>query len=177
MMKKLSWWQLAFASLVLSAIGGLASGRPKRKERKVYELELKQAPWAPPGWVFGPAWTLNNFFLLNALQQELIEYDGTQKDKLLLRQAFIWTIFFTFGYVYFRKNSTILAAVWTMGDAYLALRSFMQARKVSRNISLNYLPLLSWTVFASSVAAYQAVKNKDVFLQLDPRKLIPFSAS
>ena len=72
---KLNWWQLALAAIVVSAVGGLSSGKPNKKERKLYEKDLKQAPWAPPEWVFAPAWTINNFFLLKALQELLRRND------------------------------------------------------------------------------------------------------
>ena len=65
----LKWWQIALLSAATSAIGGLASGLPHKKERKLYNVQLKQAPWAPPAWLFGPAWAVNNFFLLLALQR------------------------------------------------------------------------------------------------------------
>jgi len=65
----LKWWQIALLSIVTSAIGGLASGLSHKKERKLYNIKLKQAPWAPPAWLFGPVWTINNFFLLLALQR------------------------------------------------------------------------------------------------------------
>src|SRR6478735_63954 len=120
---KLNWWQLALASLVVSAIGGLSSGKPNKKERKLYEKELAQAPWAPPGWVFAPAWTINNFFLLMALQQLLQRKNLDEKKTLLILQSVIWMIFFSYGYIYFNKKSTVLAALWTIGDAALATSS------------------------------------------------------
>ena len=97
-------WQLGLASVVISAIGGLSSGLPNIEERKLYDKQLKQAPWAPPGWVFAPAWTINNFFILKALQQLLTRSDIPAKQKLLIRQAIIWLIFFSFNYIYFNKK-------------------------------------------------------------------------
>lgn len=42
---KLKWWQIALISLVASVLGGLSSGVPSKKERKLYNEELQQAPW------------------------------------------------------------------------------------------------------------------------------------
>ena len=69
--KNIKWWQIALAAVIVSAIGGLSSRRSNTKERALYEKELKQPPWAPPGWVFAPAWTFNNIFLLMALNRLL----------------------------------------------------------------------------------------------------------
>jgi benzodiazapine receptor len=157
---KFNWWQLALIAIAASAIGGLSSMRSSKKEKGLYNKDLKQAPWAPPAWLFAPAWTINNLFLLLALQR-LLHSDIPEKKKLLVRQAIIWIVFFSFGYVYFNKKSPLLAAIWTMADAVLAGSSFMLAYKNDKKLSANYLPLLVWTSFASSLAIYQVLKNDD----------------
>ncbi|MEO5893931.1 MAG: TspO/MBR family protein [Ferruginibacter sp.] len=156
----LRWWEIALISVIASAVGGLASGLSSVKEKKVYNKKLLQAPWAPPAWVFAPAWTINNFFLLLALQR-LIKSDIPQKKKLLLLQAGIWVVFFSFGYVYFNRKSPVLAAGWTMTDAGLAVASFTLAFKTDKKLAYHYLPLSAWTVFASTIAGYQLLKNPD----------------
>src|SRR4051812_40310253 len=167
--KGLSWWQLALASVAVSAIGGFSSGKPNSKERKLYEKELAQAPWAPPGWVFAPVWTINNFFLIKALQQLLQRKDIGGKNSLLILQTIIWIIFFSYGYIYFNKKSTVLAALWTIGDAALAAGSFAVSRKADKDLSLLFLPLLGWTSFASTIAVYQALRNYDPLLDFSPK--------
>ena len=147
-------------SVAASAIGGLSAMQSQKKQRKLYEKELKQAPWAPPSWAFAPAWTINNFFLLNALRR-ILSKEMPDKRKLLLLLAGIWFIFFTFNYVYFAKKSPILAAIWTKSDHLLAVASIIVAFKRDKKTALNYLPLAAWTSFASFVADYQALKNPD----------------
>ena len=160
---KLKWWQVALISIVVSAIGGLSGLKSQKKQRKVYTNKLKQAPWAPPAAVFAPAWTINNFFLINALRKILAK-DMPEKRKLLLLQAGIWVIFFTFNYVYFRKKSPVLAAIWTMSDNVLAIASLLVSMKADRKMALNFLPLVLWTSFASTLSDYQALKNPDPVL-------------
>lgn len=157
---KLPWWQIALIAVALSAIAGLASRQSSKNEADIYTKELKQAPWAPPGWLFGPAWTTINIFLLLALQR-LLQSDISGKKKLIILQSLIWVVFFTFGYVYFNKKSPVLAAVWTMSDAALAAASFIISYKADKKLAYYYLPLLLWTVFASTVAGYQALNNPD----------------
>lgn len=128
---KLPWWQIALIAVGVSAIGGLASRQSSKKETDIYNKELKQAPWAPPGWLFGPAWTTINIFLLLALQR-LLQSNIPAKKKLIILQSLIWVIFFTFGYVYFNKKSPVLAAVWTMSDAALATASFIISYKADK---------------------------------------------
>lgn len=84
-----------------------------------------------------------------------------EKKKLVVLQAMMWLIFFSFNYVYFNKKSSVLAAIWTLSDAAFAAGSFLIARKEDKKLSNYYLPLLVWTLFAGSVAVYQALKNPD----------------
>jgi tryptophan-rich sensory protein len=161
--RRLKWWQLALLTIVVTALGGLSGGKSKRSERKLYNKELKQAPWAPPAWVFGPAWTVNNFFVLQALRK-LVQETGTHKKKLLTLQGFIWIIFFSFNYIYFKRKSTLLAALWSMTDTALAAASFTIALRRNKQLAWRYLPLLAWTGYASSLAGYQALENRDVLL-------------
>lgn len=150
---------LFFAATLL--VSRLLSGDPANSNVR-YEQELKQAPWAPPGWLFGPAWTINNILLIRALWKLLRQPVQVRSDRQLLAlQAGIWLVFCTFGYVYFRKGSPLLAAVWTQTDAVLALTSLLIARKKGRGFAAHYAPLLLWTAFASTVAWYQAAYNDD----------------
>lgn len=162
---QLNWWQLALATAAVSFLGSLAA-RNNKQQRKLYEKELKQAPWAPPAWLFAPAWMLNNFFLLMGLQKLLQREDIPSRQKLLILQAGIWLIFFSFGYVYFKKRSPLLAATWTITDAVLATTSFIITNKENKDISYTYLPLVAWTSYASTVAVYQALKNPDPALNI-----------
>ncbi|HUC80693.1 MAG TPA: TspO/MBR family protein [Flavisolibacter sp.] len=161
MEREIKWWQVVLATVVVSALGALSTATSKKNERKLYNRKLKQAPWAPPAPVFGPAWTINNFFLLLALKRLLEDETLSRRKRLLVKQAIIWTIFFSFGYVYFKKKSSVLAAVWTLADAVLASTSFADALKTDKKFAANYLPLLGWTGYAGSVAVYQALKNPD----------------
>ena len=163
---KMTWWQVALISVGVSLLGSLSTGRSKKSERKLYNIKLDQAPWAPPAWLFGVAWPVNNFFVLLALKELLAGKGGPERKKLLIMQGGIWVIFFSFGIVYFRKKSPVLAAVWTMGDAALSIASFFAARRVDKKLSYYYLPLLIWTGYASTVADYQALKNADPVLNL-----------
>jgi benzodiazapine receptor len=163
MYKEIKWWQVALATIVVSALGALTTGN-KKADRKLYEKKLKQAPWAPPGYVFGPAWTFNNYFLLQALKRLLQTDDLSNRNKMLVKQAAIWIIFFSFGYVYFKKKSPVLAAIWTLTDTWLAASSFFDALKTDKKLAADYLPLLGWTGYAGSVAIYQALKNPDPVL-------------
>lgn len=163
---RLKWWHIALISVGVSLLGRLSGGQTKKAGKKLYNVKLKQAPWAPPAWMFGVAWPVNNFFILLALQRLLAAEDLAGKKQLLMLQTAIWTIFFSFGFVYFRKRSPVLAAAWTMSDAALSVASFLLARKADKTLSYYYLPLVVWTTYASTLGDYQALKNPDPVLHL-----------
>lgn len=165
--RRLKWWQTVVLTMVVTALGGLSGRRSKKSKRKLYNKELKQAPWALPAWLFGPAWSLNNFFLLLALQR-LLQETGSHRKKMLTFQLFIWVIFFSFNYIYFNRKSTVLAALWSVADAALAAASFALALRRNKLLAWHYLPLLGWSGYASSLAGYQALKNRDVLLKTPP---------
>jgi tryptophan-rich sensory protein len=138
----------------------------QRKQRKYYAKELKEPAWALPGWVFAPAWTINNTFLIKALIQLLHNNTAIpHRKKLLILQGIIWLNFFSFGYAFFKKRSPWLGAAITQTDAVAALASFWVAYKKDKKFSLHYLPLVLWTWFASSIGWYTAVKNPDQLLK------------
>lgn len=160
----LSTWQVVILSIFVSVLGGLSGGLPQQTDsQRAYYAQLEQAPWAPPGWIFGPVWTLNNILLMLALRR-LVRSNMPRRRKLLWLQAGIWIIYFSFNFIYFNRKSTVLAAVWTQTDALLALSSMVIARKSDRRLALLFLPLTLWTWFASSVAHYQALTNPDPLL-------------
>ncbi|MGN6566317.1 MAG: TspO/MBR family protein [Flavipsychrobacter sp.] len=165
---KLKWWHFALIAAGVSFIGGLSGGTTKKQEIKLYNKKNKQAPWAPPSWLFAPAWTFNNFFLIKALIKILNKENVTEKRRLMLLQGAIWAIFFSFNYIYFRKKSPIMAATWTMADAVLATASLILALKKDKKLALDYLPLVLWTGYASTVADYQALKNPDPVFHTPP---------
>jgi len=162
----LKWWQVALVTLAVSFVGRITSGKSGKANQSLYAKKLKQAPWSPPTWVFAPAWLINNFFNLLALQRIWNMKDSPERRKLLRMQAGIWLIFLSFNYVYFNKKSTVLAAAWTNTDAVLAVTSFITALKTDKTLAGMYLPLVTWTSFASTVADYQALYNRDQFLKI-----------
>lgn len=150
------WWHaLAFGLAV-----NLGS-RTRPEDREYYE-DLRQAPFAPPAWVFGPAWAVNNASVLwGNLGLLNLPEDTPNRRPLLWLQGASWALFGTFSYVYFRKRSPILAFVWTATFYVLTIISALLSWRVDRKISLSFASLLLWLSLATPVAAYQMTHNPD----------------
>lgn len=160
--KPARWWEIALLTVAVTILSRLITGDPQKQNQEYYEQETKQPAWAPPGWVFAPAWTINNIFLLKALLELLrTRRDMPEQKKLLILQVLIWSVFFSFGYFYFRKQSSLMGGVLTVADAGFAIASFLIARRANKQFANNYLPLVIWTTFASTLAVPQALWNDD----------------
>lgn len=154
------WWHGLLFGLTANAVSGLGLGQ-RTDEQRFYE-GLRQAPFAPPGWVFGPAWTINNISVLwGNLRLLNLPADTPQRTTLLWLQGASWAIFSTFSYVYFNRRSPILAFVWTAGMYALTITSILLASKIDGKIALSLATLCAWLSLATVVAAYQMVYNPD----------------
>ncbi|MBV9788669.1 MAG: tryptophan-rich sensory protein [Chloroflexi bacterium] len=157
------WWHGLAFGLAANAVSALSLGR--RTDQQRYYEGLKQAPFAPPGWVFGPAWTINNISVLwGNLRLLNLPADTPQRQPLLWLQGASWLIFSTFSYVYFNKRSPILAFTWTGGMYILTICSMLLASKIDRKIVLSLVTLFLWLSLATPVAAYQMIYNEDPLL-------------
>lgn len=154
------WWHALAFGVGANAISTLATGR-NTYDREYYE-RMRQAPFAPPGWLFGPAWTLNNASVLWGNLRLLNQpEDVPNRRGLLWLQAASWLVYASFGYVYFRKRSPILAFVWTAADWALTVASVILSLKNDKKITLSLGTLLAWLTLATPAAAYQAASNPD----------------
>lgn len=164
----ISLWQGALLAIVVSGIYKLISVKSSENSQNLNSVELKKAPWSPPGWMFGPAWITNNFFLLLALLGAVNMENGTTRTSLLNLQVFIWFIFYTFDFIYSNKKSPIFATIWMKSDSVLSLTSFFLSGRLDRNLAYCYVPLVLWSVYAGTVADYQALYNLDPVFKTKP---------
>lgn len=162
---KVKWWQSALFLGGVTVLERLSTGkRASQNAKNLYERQ-NQPAWAPPAGVFGPAWGVNSLALTWAGQRLLNAPERLpNRNALLGLQAAHWLIYTTFGNVYFRQKSPLLAAAWTVADAAVAGTSYALARKADPKLAKAYLPLLAWTGFASTLAVYQALYNRDELL-------------
>lgn len=134
------------AVAVASGIGGLAAGSSAE-----HYGQLQQPSWAPPSWVFGPAWTL--LYVLMAVAAWLVWRGGPDAESrralivyaLQLALNAAWTpLFFGLGW---RGVALIeLSVLWVAVAATVVL---FWRRNVVAGCLL--LPYLAWSTFALSL--------------------------
>lgn len=141
----LGWLGLCFAAAALGAAGSMAAP-------EVY-ARLAQPDWAPPGWLFGPVWTvLYTLMALSAwgIWRELGFARGRWLLCLFLLQLALnalwsWTFFaWQSGWL----SMLVIVTLWALILACIAM--FWRVRRWT---ALILLPYLAWVGFAAVLNA------------------------
>ncbi len=141
-------------NFVALAIGGLSTVPGVSSE---WYLSLNQAPWTPPGWVFGFAWTLIMIFfsLYMALLWSKVEKRRTLVTLFILQ----WILNVSWNPLFFSLHFVAIAFVSiTLLTALVAVFLFYYWENINR-YSLLVLPYLLWLIIASSLNAYIFFNN------------------
>ncbi|WP_427004698.1 TspO/MBR family protein [Pseudarthrobacter sp. H2] len=148
------------ASALVAGLGGLATA----SNVNGWYATADKAPWSPPNWVFGPAWTV--LYLAMAVAAWLVWRRRNGKSRAALTSYgvqlalnLLWTPVF-FGLY------TVLGtpALWTAFAIIVALAVAVATTvtlfgPISRAAGLLMLPYLSWVVFAASLNLWAALNN------------------
>lgn len=137
----IGWVVLCFAA---SAAGAIAS----IQTREFYD-KLVQPQWAPPGWLFGPVWTI--LFALMAISAWLIWRDGGfAKHKSALTLFIIQLIpNVLWSWLFFAWSKGALAFADIILLWILILATIISFWKLNRLAGAILIPYLLWVSFAT----------------------------
>ncbi|MBI1184737.1 tryptophan-rich sensory protein [bacterium] len=142
---------LNFAAL---GIGGLFTNKGVNSD---WYHALNKAPWTPPGWVFGAAWT-TIMICLSIYMANLWPVVGNKKLLLTLYVS-QWILNVVWNPVFFHYRNTSLGLVVISS---LTLLMVFQAYFYSSQMQLKSLllaPYIIWLFIATSLNAYIVLKN------------------
>lgn len=136
------------------AIGGFFTGSGVSSE---WYQTMNQAPWTPPGWVFGFAWTsimiLFSFYMASVYQ--------IQKDKkgVLLLYALQWILNVSWNPIFFYFKLTgigliLITLLLFIITVFLTNYYFEMGKK-----SWLLVPYFVWLLIATSLNAYILIYN------------------
>mgnify|MGYP001826566382 CR=1 FL=1 len=151
----IGWLLVSFA---VSAIGAIAS-----IEARSFYAELLQPAWAPPGWLFGPVWTL--LFALMAIAAWLVWRSGGFRANRIALTLFLVQLAFNalWSWLFFawHRGGLAFADILLLWVLILAtLVAFWRVRPLAGAL---LVPYLLWVSFA-------AVLNYSIW-QLNPQLL------
>ena len=149
--------KLTILFLVIN-FGGLAIGSwlMNNGPTSDWYINLNQAPWTPPGWFFGVAWT-TIMICFSIYLGKLFIVDYSRK----MRKAFLFQFILNVSWNFFFFNQHLVAfSLFTilLLTSLLFIYFFKLSNKVSKYKYL-LLPYLIWLCIATSLNLYILVNN------------------
>lgn len=149
--------KLTFLFLVIN-FGGLAIGSWLMNNGPMTEwyTNLNHAPWTPPGWVFGVAWTTIMIFF-SVYLAKLFSAENTLKMKIVFILQFILNV--SWNYIFFNKHLILLGLVTIVLLTSLLFIYFFKWSKKVNNFKYLLLPYIIWLCIATSLNLYIFIHN------------------
>ncbi len=145
---------LNFGALYIGSL--LMGGSPAENE---WYQSLRKAPWTPPGWLFGVAWTLIMLCFSVYMWKLAGELKGKQLSALWFMFALQWVLNVLWNPVFFNWHLTGLGlAILLMLIIVLVFLqiNFADAKPI---YFITILPYLLWLLIALSLNLYVLIMN------------------
>jgi benzodiazapine receptor len=117
---------------------------------------LNQAPWSPPGWVFGVAWS-SIMLLFSVYMSYLVQINSSKKIIVLFSIQFVLNVFW--NYLFFNQHLIALGLLNLVFLTLLMFYFFVTFKQTLKNKSVYVLPYCLWLVLATSLNLYIAIFN------------------
>lgn len=142
---------------LLINFGGLALGAllMNNGPQTDWYMNLKKAPWTPPGWVFGFAWTCIMIFFSIYLVQ-LFQSVSNQKIVLYIFQVLLNV---TWNFIFFNQHKIFLGLIFILLLTALIFYFFFTFKSELKKINYLLLPYMIWLCIATSLNLYVLVHN------------------
>ena len=114
-------------------------------------INLSKAPWTPPGWVFGAAWT-TIMICFSYFMTVLYLMDNSTKVKTLFIIQIILNV--SWNYIFFNQHYIFLALINIVLLTGLVLYFLINFRSQLKMKSLLILPYAIWLCIATSLNYY-----------------------
>ena len=135
-------------------IGGMFTGTGVSSD---WYQNLNKAPWTPPGWMFGAAWTL--IMVCFAIYMAFLIKAHVDRKKIILLFSIQWILNVAWNPLFFYSQNIlggmICITLLTLLIAYL----FFHFWKDLRVKSIFLAPYLVWLLIATSLNAYILIFN------------------
>lgn len=120
-------------------------------------MSLNQAPWTPPGWVFGFAWTAI-MVCFSIYLAYLIKWQNSR--FLWLFYAFQVLLNVIWNYIFFNQHMTTFGLVVIVSLLIVILYYFLTFRAESlQKMRFLLLPYIIWLCIAISLNLYVVIHN------------------
>ena len=143
---------------LLINFGGLALGSwlMNNGPNTDWYLNLTKAPWTPPGWVFGAAWT-SIMICFSIYLTFLFTKNYNQKKLFLFSIQFLLNV--SWNYLFFNKHEIFTAFISIVLLTALIFFLFFHYYKALKKVSFLLLPYMIWLCIATSLNLYILIHN------------------
>ena len=131
------------------ALGGLFTNSGVNSE---WYSNLNQAPWTPPGWVFGAAWT--TIMICFTFYMTIVLHRADDKRKLLILFAIQWILNVSWNPIFFYFHHIGFGLIVICGLTILIAFLLFHYRAMLKGYTLLLLPYFIWLIIATSLNAY-----------------------
>ncbi|NVK66824.1 MAG: tryptophan-rich sensory protein [Flavobacteriales bacterium] len=151
-------WKRLILFLILNfgalALGGLFTNTGVSSD---WYVNMNQAPWTPPGWVFGAAWT---FIMICFSFFMTFSYD-VAKDKSMLITLFVvqWILNVGWNPVFFYYHEVLFGLIVISALTLLVYYFLFKFSSSLKWKALFILPYAIWLAIATSLNAYIYLYN------------------
>jgi|TARA_B110000881_G_scaffold220659_1_gene246577 tryptophan-rich sensory protein len=143
---------------LLINFGGLAIGSwlMDGGPTSLWYTTLNQAPWTPPGIVFGIAWT-TIMVLFSIYLGILFQDENTKKNKILYGIQIILNV--SWNFLFFNQHLVLLALINILFLTAIVFYFFFKGSKKTTKIKYLLLPYMIWLYIAISLNLYILIHN------------------
>ncbi len=148
---------LVFLIANFSALG-IGSWLMNNGPQTDWYLSLNKAPWTPPGWVFGVAWT--SIMLLFSIYMTQLSFQcAFVNKKIVALYSLQWMLNVGWNYAFFNQRLLelglfVIVMLWLL-VGYFTVAYFKKVRWYT----LCILPYLLWMTIATSLNLYIVLNN------------------
>ena len=143
-----------FLNFIALTLGGLFTADGVSSE---WYQTLNKAPWTPPGWVFGTAWTF--LMCCFAVYMSIRWAKEQDKKKTLMLYCIQWVLNVSWNPIFFYFHQNLLGLVdITLLLLVITLMGILSLRSM-RFHTFWILPYLIWLAIATSLNGYITFNN------------------
>lgn len=118
--------------------------------------DLQKAPWTPPGWVFGVAWSSIMICFAAYMSHLLIILS---EKKILLLYAIQWCLNVFWNFLFFNQHFVEIAFFELLALTFVITYFLFRFFSITRYYTLFILPYFLWLLIASSLNGYILTNN------------------
>ena len=154
----MKFWQLLIVFLTINFSGlALGSWLMNNGPMTNWYLNLNKAPWTPPGWVFGFAWTTIMICFSIYLAKLFEKQKSTRTFWLLFGIQFLLNV--SWNYIFFNQQLVLFGLIVIMLLTLLICYYFIAYQKQVKKVRYLLTPYMLWLIIASSLNFYIFLYN------------------